>query len=119
MRLLRAFTNLKLHSSLMSSLSQVGSTHRLSPSPEQPKTKKPRLEKKQFKKRRGKPEIEACSPEDVLWHDVVSLLGSEHKIGDVSPPYDKQDIAELEISALTSDGTVRLTRVLHFTVSNL
>ncbi|KAI5997783.1 tRNA methyltransferase [Pisolithus orientalis] len=62
------------------------------------------------KKRKKHAIPEPCSTEDVLWHDVVSLLGSEtvdQKIAqgvEWESPFDFREELEVTVSALSSNG---------------
>ncbi|KAL4069155.1 S-adenosyl-L-methionine-dependent methyltransferase [Scleroderma citrinum] len=67
-------------------------------------------QKKQTRKKKRKPLPDPCSPEDVLWNDVVSLLGSEsvdHKIAqgvEWDSPFGFREEMEVEVSKLSSSG---------------
>jgi len=69
-------------------------------------------QKKQARKQKRKPLPEPCSPEDVLWHDVVALLGSQtvdHKIAqgtEWDSPFSFREEVEVEVSKLSSNGTL-------------
>ena len=69
-------------------------------------------QKKQARKQKRKPLPEPCSPEDVLWHDVVALLGShtvDHKIAqgtEWDSPFGFREEVEVEVSKLSSNGTL-------------
>ncbi|KIO01234.1 hypothetical protein M404DRAFT_150637 [Pisolithus tinctorius Marx 270] len=70
--------------------------------------KKQHARKEKKRKKHAMPE--PCSTEDVLWHDVVSLLGSEtvdQKIAqgvEWESPFDFREELEVTVSALSSNG---------------
>lgn len=70
--------------------------------------KKQHARKKKKRKKHAIPK--PCSTEDVLWHDVVSLLGSEtvdQKIAqgvEWESPFDFREELEVTVSALSSNG---------------
>lgn len=80
-----------------------------------PAAKKPRLgsKKKKGTKAGGKLfQPEPCSPEDVLWQDILTLVGGKEYVDvlvkedavELEPPFEKQEEVILDISGLSSDG---------------
>lgn len=69
--------------------------------------------KKQSKRQKKKVQSlpESCSPEDVLWKDIVSVLGQEavdasmEEGNDLQSPFAVHDEVEVEVKILGSNGT--------------
>jgi tRNA (uracil-5-)-methyltransferase len=106
----------------MSESPKTGEVHTLPASElEQPAVKRPRLigkkgvkgESKRARKRREKQKDlpEFCSTEDVLWRDVISVLGRDvvdqalEDGTEFDSPFEYHQDVELEVSSLCSNGT--------------
>lgn len=70
--------------------------------------KKQHASKEKRRKKHALPE--PCSGEDVLWHDIISLLGSETASQEIAqgmewePPFGFREELEVVVSALSSNG---------------
>lgn len=70
----------------------------------------PKLKKQGKKRQKGRAPPEACSPEDVLRHDVEALLGApavraaEEEGTEWDAPFGMREEVEVEVKAMASNG---------------